>query len=185
MNAWIGKVLKSFIDIFKDSTNTSIQSTVETTSNNNRTCQIMFAVGLEINPAKDNQLIVIPFGNSEGNLVAIGGLNSNIAPDTLGGEARLFSTDETGQTLQAFIKLLNTGILELNGNIDNAVRFSKLKETTDEIQNDITTLKAVFSGWTPVANDGGAALQAAASTWYGTPLVKPIDPAKVTEVLLP
>jgi hypothetical protein len=179
MNAWIGKVLKSFIDIFKDSTNTSIQSTVETTSNNNRTCQIMFAVGLEINPAKDNQLIVIPFGNSEGNLVAIGGLNSNIAPDTLGGEARLFSTDETGQTLQAFIKLLNTGIIEINGNTDFAVAFNDLKVEFDKLKND-------FNNHTHTFNYNAGPTPSSGTTNTGLPQnTSNIDNAKVTEVLLP
>ena len=185
MSAWIGKVLKSFIDIFKDSTTTSIQSTVETTSGNNRTCQVMFGVGIEVRPGKDNKYFLLPYGKSEGNLSAIGGYNPNIPPDVLDGEMRLYSTDELATILQAFIKFTNTGNIEINGNTDNAVRFTKLKETIDELQNDITTLKAVFSGWAPSANDGGAALKTASTTWYGTPLVKPIDPSKVAEVLLP
>lgn len=38
------------------------------------------------------------------------------------------------------------------------------------IEQDINTLKDVIKNWTPVATDGGAALKAAAATWFGTDL---------------
>lgn len=84
-----------------------------------------------------------------------------------------------------FIKVDPTGIIAINGETDFAVRFTKLKEVVDELQSDITTLKNVFSTWTPVANDGGAALKTAATTWYSTALTKLIDLAKVLTVKLP
>jgi hypothetical protein len=46
----------------------------------------------------------------------------------------------------------------------------KVKTELDALVNDINALKAVFSGWVVVANDGGAALKTAAGSWYGSPL---------------
>jgi len=150
MNVWKGTVINSIIDKFKDLTKTVLQSTVETTSGNNRTCQLMFAVGLEVRPGKDCEYVVIPFGKSDGNLVAIGGYNPNITPDVLDGEARLFSTTADGKTLQAYIKCLNTGILNVNGKNDNAVRYNELKTAFDQLKSDFdnhvqTSASAGFS----------------------------------------
>lgn len=47
------------------------------------------------------------------------------------------------------------------------VKVKELKEQLNVIEDSINDLKAVFSGWTPVPNDGGAALKAAAGSWFG------------------
>ncbi len=59
--------------------------------------------------------------------------------------------------------------------LDFLAQAAKTKASLDELKNDLTTLKAVFSGWTPVAQDGGAALKTAAGTWYGTSLTVSTD----------
>ena len=100
------------------------------------------------------------------------------------GETRFYSTDSSGNEV-AYMYMTDAGDLELNGNADNAVRFSELKKVVDEIQGDIGTLKQVFTTWVPVVSDGGAALKAAAGTWFGTPLVENIDSSKVDSVKLP
>lgn len=97
------------------------------------------------------------------------------------GEVRLFSVDSSG-TLQTYLWIKNDGTVEIRGSGDNMVRFSKLKESVDELKNDLTTLKSAFTGWVPVANDGGAALKTATATWHGTALVKNIDDAKINEI---
>lgn len=38
------------------------------------------------------------------------------------------------------------------------------------LENDLNTIKAVFTAWVPVANDGGAALKAASTAWAGSSL---------------
>lgn len=45
-------------------------------------------------------------------------------------------------------------------------------EQLNKIEQDINDLKEVFTNWTPVATDGGAALKAAAATWYGSQLTE-------------
>lgn len=51
----------------------------------------------------------------------------------------------------------------------------KTPETVERlnlIEQDINTLKDIIKNWTPVATDGGAALKAAATTWFGTDLTE-------------
>jgi hypothetical protein len=38
------------------------------------------------------------------------------------------------------------------------------------LEKDVNALKSVFSGWTPISQDGGAALKSAAGTWFGQQL---------------
>lgn len=97
------------------------------------------------------------------------------------GEHRTFSTNTDGE-LKFYIWQKDDGTCELGGDADNLLRFSKTKEVVDEIQNDIAALKQVFQTWAPVANDGGAALKAAAAAWMGQPLQKNIDDAKIEEI---
>ncbi len=61
----------------------------------------------------------------------------------------------------------------INGG-DNA-GLVKIKELTDKlnvIENDINNLKAVFSAWLPVVQDGGKSLKMALGTWYGSQLTQ-------------
>ena len=53
------------------------------------------------------------------------------------------------------------------GNNHGLVKVQELTDKLNTIEQDLNTLKSVFSGWTPVTNDGGAALKGAAGTWYG------------------
>jgi hypothetical protein len=45
-----------------------------------------------------------------------------------------------------------------------------VKDSINSLKDDINTLKDVFKNWVPVANDGGAALKAASSSWRNTAL---------------
>lgn len=51
------------------------------------------------------------------------------------------------------------------------VKVSELVDKLNTIEDDLNDLKTVFSTWTPVANDGGAALKAGAATWYASQLI--------------
>lgn len=97
------------------------------------------------------------------------------------GEHRTYSTDKNGE-LKFYIWQKDDGTCELGGAADNLLRFSKTKDVIDEMQDDISALKQVFQTWVPVANDGGAALKAAAGAWMAQPLVKNIDEAKIDEI---
>lgn len=57
---------------------------------------------------------------------------------------------------------------------------TKVKTELDKIANDLTTLKLAFQAWTPVLNDGGAALKAATLTWSTNPVsISPVAAQKV------
>lgn len=66
---------------------------------------------------------------------------------------------------------------EFNFNGGDNFGFVKVKELTDKLntlEKDINTLKNIFSGWSPVPSDGGAALKAAAVAWSGQLLTETV-----------
>jgi hypothetical protein len=154
--------------------------------------------GIDSSPVENDQGVSIVIDGNAGKSVLVG-----VYPDLLAekGETRIYSRDADGiQVAEIFLKkdgtitvdsdkkvIVNSiDPIELNGNTDNAVRFTKLKDVVDEIQSDIADLKTVIgTTWVVVPNDGGAALKAAAATWAGTALIEDIDDSKVDEVKLP
>jgi len=42
----------------------------------------------------------------------------------------------------------------------------------NKIEQDINNLKQIFSSWAPTPQDGGAALKASASSWFGSQLTE-------------
>lgn len=60
------------------------------------------------------------------------------------------------------------------GSNKGLVLLDKIVQQLNKLEQDNNTLKLVFSGWTPVFNDGGTALKIAAGTWYGQQLVKTV-----------
>ena len=88
------------------------------------------------------------------------------------GEKYLYSKDES-----SFIKILNDGTIEINGDADNAVRFSDLKSGFDSLVAFINAHTHPFIG-VPVGNPGTTAV-------VSTPSNDTIDSAKVDEVKLP
>lgn len=63
--------------------------------------------------------------------------NDNIAPSMAEGERKIYSS--SGGAIQAFINWLSTGILELNGNSDFAVRFGALETGFNTLRSDHNT----------------------------------------------
>ncbi|KKN55741.1 hypothetical protein LCGC14_0579510 [marine sediment metagenome] len=134
--------------------------------------------GMDSNPIK-GMIAVYGATSEKGKPVIIGYINKNQLADI--GEARIFSTDENG-VLKTFIWLKNDGIIEIGGDVDNMVRFSELKTAFNEMQSDVNTLKTAISGWTPIPNDGGAALKVALATWFAATLVENIDDSRIDQI---
>lgn len=63
--------------------------------------------------------------------------NDNIAPSMSEGERKIYSSD--GGVIKAFINWLSSGILELNGNSDFAVRFNALETGFNALRSDHNT----------------------------------------------
>jgi len=57
----------------------------------------------------------------------------------------------------------------LNGGL---AKVAELTQKLNNLEDDVNNLKDVFTGWTPVPSDGGAALKTAAATWAGDKLTK-------------
>lgn len=93
--------------------------------------------GFDSVPVKNTIAIYLPT-NEVGNEIIVGYINKNKVANI--GENRLFSTDENG-TEKTYIYLKNDGVIELGGNSDNAVRYSKLKKGFDELKNDLIELQ--------------------------------------------
>ena len=53
------------------------------------------------------------------------------------------------------------------GTLDGMVKVGDLVTKLNNLENDLNDIKLAVSGWTPVPNDGGAALKLALATWYG------------------
>lgn len=134
--------------------------------------------GIDSNPIP-KLIAVYGTTSTKGETVIIGYLNPNQLADV--GEIRTFSTDENGN-IKTYTWLKNDGTIELGGNSDNLLRFSKTKEVVDEIQNDIAALKQAFTAWVVTPNDGGGALKAASATWAAQALQKNIDNAKIDKI---
>lgn len=58
------------------------------------------------------------------------------------------------------------------GKLNGLVKIDGLTTRLNIIEKDINNLKAAFSSWKVVAQDGGAALQLAAATWAGSQLTE-------------
>lgn len=97
--------------------------------------------GLDSKPIKDT--IGVRSNTSElGTTIVLGYITNNrVAKD---GEIRLYSSDSTGGEL-CYVYLTNDGNLELNGNDDNAVRFSELKAGFDALKADLNSLITAYN----------------------------------------
>lgn len=56
------------------------------------------------------------------------------------------------------------------GKLGGLVRVEDLTKRLNIIENDINKLKTAIAGWTPVPQDGGAALKTAVTSWAGAQL---------------
>jgi hypothetical protein len=71
------------------------------------------------------------------------------------------------------------GSMALNGGANGGVpKGASLANEFNKIKEDLKELKAKFTGWTPVNNDGGAALKTRLSAW--SPDVTPIVAENIT-----
>ena len=84
-----------------------------------------------------------------------------------------FMSEETG-----YISMFSeVDEIQLNSDtFGGLVKVSDLVGKMNAIENDLNDIKQVFStSWTPVPNDGGAALKTAAATWAGSTFTPTTD----------
>ena len=112
---------------------------------------------------KDDQILRIP---KQGSQVLVA--------DMSGGQFRELVVIEQSETEKIDLTIGQTTItvedvkITINGgNNGGLININDLTNRLNNIENDINTLKNVFTAWVPVPQDGGAALQTAAATWAG------------------
>lgn len=97
--------------------------------------------GIDSNPVKD-LVAVYAKSSANGENVIIGYLNQNQQAEV--GEIRIYSTDVDGVE-KTYLYLKNDGTVEIAGDADNMVRFSKLKEGFDQLKSDFNNLISTFN----------------------------------------
>ena len=64
-------------------------------------------------------------------------------------------------------ELTADGIVLNGGSLGGLVKVEELTGRLNTIENDINSLKSVFTGWVPAPQDGGAALKRSVASWAG------------------
>ena len=129
-----------------------------------QTVQYVSLTGDDSNPPDDSIVYMLDLGPAFKIAFAADDL---IEPSMGPGEKKIYSSD--AGAVQAFINLLTTGIIELNGNADFVVRFTALEA---QMQILVTAINAAFA--TKLNGSGSAG-----------GLVLDLSTAKVDEVKVP
>jgi phage gp45-like len=134
-----------------------------------QTVEFMNQAGSDINPPDGARVLITQNGDSY--KIAICS-DDNIVPSMNAGEQKIYSTN--AGSIAAFINLLSTGNIELNGNANTAVAFAALATAFNQLKSDFNS--HIHTG---VTTGGGT------SGTPQTPTAADIAPAEVTEVKLP
>lgn len=100
------------------------------------------------------------------------------------GEYRTYSTDENGNVV-GYTWLKNNGTLLLNGDDDNAVRYSELEEAFNKLKDDHNDLVSKFNAHVHVLSLTAGTGTAAPPANTGTPSTADITPAKINNIKVP
>jgi len=165
MSVRIGKVTGRAIGKNRDGSDDVLLLQVEISDPDDvQTVQLMNPSGENSNPPDDSQVLIIDIGSAFKVAVAA---DDGIAPFGDPGDKQIYSVD--GGIIKAFINLLTSGNIELNGNADNAVRFNALDT---QMQTLIIAINALFATKADGSGTAGS-------------LSLDLSSAKVDEVLLP
>ena len=114
-------------------------------------------------------ILAIPANDS---FVIVGLLNSNDNSAFIiwcSNIKKYYIIGDNGNTLE----FKDAGSILINGdNFEGLVKVAKNVERFNKIEQDINSLKQLFSGWVTVPSDGGAALKAITATWCGQMLAE-------------
>jgi hypothetical protein len=136
--------------------------------------------GVDAHPIK-GMIALYAKTTQHGKDVIVGYLNRNAIAAL--GEHRIFSTDEDGQ-VKTYVHCKNDGVLELGGNEDFGVRFSKLQEAFNELKADHNDLVSKYNTHTHQGvTTGGGTTGATLAT--DTASNANIAPAKIDTIKTP
>ncbi len=148
--------------------------------------------GEDNNPPENLRAVYVETSR-RGKAVLLGYINTNQLETVSLGEKRIYSTNEAGNTLSAFIQLKNDGTAEFLGTGDFLVRYNELETAFNQLKDDhdalITRVNQIISEVGVFAGayvPGGPAIQGTPPTFtFGTgtenPSTADITTAKITE----
>lgn len=132
MSIMIGRVTGREIKANMDSGADKLLLQVEVTEPDDvRTIQLMTQAGEDCNPADDSQVLIV---NVTDSFALVIGADDGIVPSMNAGERKLYSV--AAGAIAAHMNLLNTGVIEINGNTDFAVKYNELKTAFDQLVSD-------------------------------------------------
>jgi hypothetical protein len=142
--------------------------------NDRRKFYLITPFGMDSNPPEGVKALTSDSKNKDDKFV-MGFLNALKLDDLAPGEQIIFSAASDGSEVKAFIKLLNTGIMHLNGDADFLAGYTKLKEGFDQLKSDFNNLVTAYnSHMHPTAATGPAS----PPTVSGTSSTASIDDSK-------
>jgi phage gp45-like len=140
------------------------------------TVEYMSPPGEDSNPPNGTKVLIVDVGRAYKVAIAA---DDNISPSMAEGEKKLYSI--SSGTIAAFINFLQSGIVEINGNNDFAVRFNELETGFNQFRTDFNNFVTIFNAHTQVVSGGVAQIPAVP----GVQTTADISAAKVNEVKLP
>lgn len=132
------------------------------------TCSVKIADRLVIN---DVRLNASADSNADNILIKPTVGSMVLMADLSGGELRSLVIVSFSELESMTVKFEGDVVIN-GGENEGLVKIVELTEKLNAIENDINSLKQVFSSWAPIVYDGGASLKAAATSWAAQTLKK-------------
>lgn len=130
------------------------------------TCSVKIADRLVIN---DVRLNASADGNADNILIKPTVGSMVLMADLSGGELRSLVVISFSALESMTVKFEGNVVIN-GGENEGFVKVVELTEKLNAIEEDINSLKKVFSSWGPIVYDGGASLKAASASWAAQPL---------------
>jgi len=125
--------------------------------------------GLVVFPKVGSYVVVGFIANGDAGVVLLTDEIESVELTVKGEQEATATFNETGVTVKVADNtsavLSKDGISLNGGTLGGLVKVEDLTTRLNAIEDDINSLKKVFSSWSPTPQDGGAALKASAASW--------------------
>jgi hypothetical protein len=170
--AELGIITGSQIRKNRDGTVDRIILQVESIPGDVRSVEYIGEHGLDSRPSRGCRAFVTDAANGYKAALAV---TDDLTPEVGPGEKEFYSTDDPATTKLARLKLNSAGEIELNGDADNAIRYTEydinIQSILTQINANLTLIQTAITGL------GGS--------YVPVPVVEVTIPARVDEVKLP
>ena len=185
----IGAVTNSEIGKNKDDDEETmlLQASI-TDADDVQTVELVEGSGSKSRPTDDAAVIIVSVDESYKLGIAV---DDGIKPELEKGEREHYSIDPDDNTKMAFLKYLNDGNINANGENDNAVRFAELETAFNLLRTEMNALitiinsnGGVFNAHVHLRNPPAPALTGPSTTFVapGVPAVADMSDAKINNI---